>query len=353
LKQQGWHDKISNTAQLGGIETAVLDNGAGRGTRIAWINSGAGLRFKVVIDRAMDVADAFYDRHSLAWLSDTGVLPPAPFSDKGIDWLRTFGGGLLVTCGLSHIGGPESDKYGERGLHGQISNTPAELISVVQPDPLAGNRQMSISGRIKETRIFGPRLELIRTISGTLGEAVIRIHDEVTNRGNTPAPHMLLYHFNFGWPLADEGADILWKGDWQPRDEPSKKIFNKENDFRKCPPVLEDHAGSGEAAAFIDSVADASGQCACGIHNPRIGLAVVLRFQKAQLPWLANWQHWGRNEYVTGLEPGTHRVIGQAKAREEGSLIILEPGESRSYDLELEVLSEEDKIRKLLDEMKA
>ncbi len=29
-----------------------------------------------------------------------------PFSDKGIEWLRTFGGGLFITCGLSHVGGP-------------------------------------------------------------------------------------------------------------------------------------------------------------------------------------------------------------------------------------------------------
>ena len=44
--------KISNPAQLGGIETAVLDNGAGRGVRVAWVNTGSPLRFKVVLDRA-------------------------------------------------------------------------------------------------------------------------------------------------------------------------------------------------------------------------------------------------------------------------------------------------------------
>ncbi len=97
---------------MGGIETSVLDNGPGRGSRIAWINTGTGLRYKVLIDRAMDIADAFYNQHSLAWLSHVGVTGPQPFSDKGIDWLRTFGGGLLVTCGLSHVGGPESDEYG-------------------------------------------------------------------------------------------------------------------------------------------------------------------------------------------------------------------------------------------------
>ena len=67
---------------------------------------------------------------------------------------------------------------------------------------------MSITGIIKNTTLFGPAFELRRTISGKIGSASIVIHDEVLNRGNSPAPHMMLYHCNFGWPLVDEGTDI-------------------------------------------------------------------------------------------------------------------------------------------------
>ncbi len=147
----------------------MLDNGTGRGTRVAWINTGTGLRYKVVLDRAMDIFDAFYNQHSLTWLSHTGITTPEPFSDRGADWLRTFGGGLLTTCGLSHVGGPEQDAHGERGLHGQISNSPAEIESIIQPDLLTGKLDMSITGLMKETKIFGPSLELKRTLSGRTG----------------------------------------------------------------------------------------------------------------------------------------------------------------------------------------
>lgn len=349
MTHQTWSDKISNPAQLGGIETAVMDNGLGRGTRIAWINTGTGLRYKVVLDRAMDIADAFYNQHSLAWLSHLGITPPEPFSNRGIDWLRTFGGGLLATCGLTHIGGPEADAYGERGLHGQIGNIQAEIESIIQPDPIAGKMEMSITGRMKQTQPFGPNLELKRTISGTIGQASIRIRDEVINRGNTPAPHMLLYHFNFGWPLVDEGTDIIWQGQWQARDgDIHTKIFREGNNFRKCPAPLDEHCGGGEEAAFIAATPDHSGQCTCGLHNPQIGIAVALRFQKKQLPWLTNWQHWGKGEYVTGLEPGTNPPIGQAKAREQHELIHLAPGESRTYDLEIEVIDQEAGINEFL-----
>ena len=336
---QAWHNKISNTAQLGGIETSVIDNGAGRGTRIAWINTGTGLRFKVVIDRAMDIADAFYNEHSLAWLSHAGITSAQPLSDKGIDWLRTFGGGLLVTCGLSHVGGPESDEFGERGIHGQISNLPAEIESVIQPDPLSGKMEMSITGVIRQSQALGDRLELRRTISATLGKSVIRIHDEVINRGNTDAAHMLLYHCNFGWPLIDEGTKIIWNGTWKARDGNPNKIFREGNDFKTCPPPLDDHQGGGEEAAFIDLHTDEDGYCNCGLENARIGLFVNLKFQKKQLPCLTNWQHFGKGEYVVGLEPGTNPPIGQSQARRQNELIQLAPRETKKYTLEIEVLN--------------
>lgn len=66
------------------------------------------------------------------------------------------------------------------------------------------------------------------------------------------------------------------------------------------------------------------------------------------MPWLTNWQHWGKGEYVTGLEPGTHPPIGQAKAREQEELIFLQPGETRAYNLEIEVLEKQEKINEFL-----
>ena len=349
LIEQNWIDKISNPAQLGGIETSVLDNGLGRGTRVAWINTGAGLRYKVIIDRAMDIADTFYNQHSLAWLSHSGITPPEPFSDKGIDWLRTFGGGLLATCGLSHVGGPEADDYGKRGLHGQIGNIPAEIESIIQPDPNAGKMEMSISGSMKQTQVFGSSLELKRKISGTLGKASIKIQDEVINLGNTKAPHMMLYHFNFGWPLVDEGTDIIWQGQWNSRGgEQDTAIFRNEHNFRKCQAPMQEHSGGGEAAVFINALPDEDGYCTCGLHNSSIGMAVTLRFRKNQLPWLTNWQHWGKGEYVTALEPGTNPPIGQAKSRAQKELIFLAPGERRKYELEIELLTDDERINEFL-----
>ena len=330
-----WENKISNHAQIGGIETSVLDNGPGRTTRIAWVNTGTGLRYKIAIDRALDIVDAFYNEHSLAWLSHGGITAPRPDISSGLEWLHSFGGGLMTTCGLTHAGSPDE----EHGLHGRISNIAAEVESIVQPDPANGKLDMSITALIKQSSVFGPSLELRRTISSRIGEPVIVVHDVVTNRGNTPAPHMMLYHCNFGWPLADKGAEIIWQGNCNSRGlDMDNRIFDGTDKCRKIPAPLQSHRAFGEAGGFIDIAADKKGNCITGIRNKKIGLTVLIKFRKKQLPWLTNWQHWGPGEYVTGLEPGTNPPIGQIEAKRQKKLIYIKPGKSKTYNLEFAAL---------------
>lgn len=349
--KDGWSAKVSNIAQVGGIETSVLDNGAGRGVRVAWINTGSGLRFKVILDRAMDIAEASFNQYNLSWVSKLGVVPPQPLANKGIDWLKTFSGGLLVTCGLTHVGGPEMDEFGERGLHDRISNLPAEVIQIKQPNLIEDDREMLITGLIKQCSPLHPSLELKRTIRCFLGESTIYIEDEVINVGNVACPHMLLYHFNFGWPLVDYGSKLIWEGNWESREKGElNKIFKEGIDFKVCQAPRKDHNGSGEEAAFIDVKADENGDSYCGIYNEEIGLGLKLNFKKNELPWLTNWQHWGEGEYVTGLEPGTNPPYGQKHARENKQLILLQPKEKRKYHLKLSVFDDPSAIEDLINE---
>ncbi|MHC4073180.1 MAG: DUF4432 family protein, partial [Planctomycetota bacterium] len=119
--------------------------------------------------------------------------------------------------------------------------------------------------------------------------------------------------------------------------------------FRKCSEPIESHRGGGEGCAFIDVAADKKGICTVGLHNRKLGLALMMKYEKKQLPWLSNWQHWGPGEYVTALEPGTNPPIGQAKAREQKKLIHIAPGKSRAYDLEIAVLTEKTQIESFLE----
>jgi hypothetical protein len=160
---------------------------------------------------------------------------------------------------------------------------------------------------------------------------------------------MILYHCNFGWPLVDKGTEIVWKGTCRSRGlDMDNAVFNDRRDYRKCPPPLDSHRAGGEGCGFIDVKADRTGMCTIGLYNRRLALAVAIRYKKKQLPCLANWQHFGPGEYVTGLEPGTNPPIGQGNARKQHKLIFLAPGESKTYELEISVLTQAKQIMSFL-----
>ena len=335
--------RFINPAQVGGIETCVLDDGAAHGVRAAWVNTGTPLRYRVLIDRGLDIDQAFYGAASLSFLSWTGPTAPTRALDHGADWLDGFYGGLLCSCGPQHVGGPEEIDGVEYGVHGTHSNTAAELEEVCRPDPAAGVEEMSITGLVRTARMFGPNLQLRRTISSRLGEPVIDVHDEFLNRGNEPARHCWMLHLNFGWPLLDKGSRLVFRGDVQPRAD-SVKWFTDPQRYKRVPSPVAGHRGGGEDVAFIDPPADEDGLCHVGIVNERLELGVEVIYPRRQFRRLVNWQHFGPGgEYVVGFEPLSGGMTGCGVPA--GSLA---PGQRRQYDCRLRVLSDDRAIRRFV-----
>src|SRR2546423_10838129 len=133
-------------AQVGGIDAYVIDEGPARGVRALCVNTGAGLRYRVLPDRGLDIDQAFFHHHSLAFLTHKGATAPTRGLDRGLDWLKGFPGGLLTSCGPFNVGPPGRDADEELGLHGPHSNSAASLEGVLQPDPRAGRAEMLITG---------------------------------------------------------------------------------------------------------------------------------------------------------------------------------------------------------------
>ncbi len=52
---------VGSMNQLARVRTSVLDDGKGRGIRIADVDNGSGLRFSVLLDRGMDIGDASFN----------------------------------------------------------------------------------------------------------------------------------------------------------------------------------------------------------------------------------------------------------------------------------------------------
>jgi hypothetical protein len=80
------------------------------------------------------------------------------------------------------------------------------------------------------------------------------------------------------------------------------------------------------------------------LHNPHFPLGsdsravtVNLTWNQQQLPRLVQWYMPGAGVHVLGIEPANCYVEGRAVERARGTLEMLEPGESRTYQLVLEV----------------
>lgn len=340
-------DKFENIHQLGGIRTGTLDAPGGGGVRVAFVDTGAGLRFTVALDRGGDIVDASYNAFGLAYLSPNGLRQPNPAYHEGNEWLRGWPGGLVTTCGPEYVGGSRIENGAKTSLHGRYSNTPAVVEVLRNPDPRRGRLDLEIGLVVRDTRVFGPVFEVRRTLRCTLGQPEIVIEDEVTNCGDTPSAHHWLYHCNLGYPLLDEGARFIYRGGaqyWVVPPPPGQNIVQPlaaaaMNALKRVPAALAEHAGAGERGLIVETEPDADGLCRIGVVNERIQLGLELAYRPGDLPRLAHWQHYGpRGSYATALEPFYGSLLGSARDRHPLVASKLEPGESRRYQLRLRVL---------------
>ncbi len=346
-------EKFINTAQVGGIDAYTIDDGPGRGVRALCVNTGGGLRYRVLVDRGLDIDQAFWNQSSLSFITHKGLTPPTRGLDRGLDWLRGFGGGLLTSCGPTNIGPPGQDNGEELGLHGPHSNTAATLESVLPPDAHAGRTRMSITGAVRYGALYNPCLELRRTIASELGGASIDIADEFFNAGNQPIPHAWLLHINFGYPLLDAGAEYCFDSPKvEPVDEPeSVRRFRAGSDFKRIPAPQQSHRRSTSAvAAFFPRPIDRSGKTTVAIVNRKLGIGVAIHYNTRDFPRCTNWQHFGPGEYVSALEPTNGSVNGRWRDREDGLLDTIDAGARKTYKYQIEVVTDRaglDELRKL------
>src|SRR5438132_1610483 len=120
--------RVGDLSQIAGVRLLELADGKERGVRAAEIKTGSGLSCTVLIDRGLDISTAEYNGKALAWRSMTQDAHPAFFEPEGLGWLRTFYGGLLVTCGMTYAGAPGEDQGQAYGLHGRVSHLPARNV---------------------------------------------------------------------------------------------------------------------------------------------------------------------------------------------------------------------------------
>lgn len=339
--------RTGSLAAFAGVRLVTLGDGVERGIRMLEFRTGTGLRFTVLVDRALDIADCEYKGAAIGWHSPTGIRHPGLHEyegEGGLGWLRSFSG-LMVTCGLDHILFMNTEdashyNYGPRqtvshSIHGRVGTIPARLTGY-------GERWegdtciLWCEGVVQQAAMFAEDLHLIRRIEATVGTNEIRLTDRVVNHGFYRTPHMFCYHINLGHPVLDEGSrylapvtDVVWAA----HDGDS---YRKQGVGYRMIPAPQD--GFHEQVWQHELAADAEGRVPVALVNDRIGLGFVVETRKDQFPCQFEWQALQAGQYALGIEPATNHVLGHGYAREKGEMIWLEHGDERRYDTTFRVL---------------
>ena len=329
---------VGDMDQVGGVRLATLADGPERGVRIADLTTGSGLRFTVLLDRGMDIGPAAWADKPLSWISGAGAVHPAYYDPIGPGWLRSFPGGLMVGCGLDNVGSPGMDGDQALGVHGRLSNTPAELIghgAAWQGDEYV----MWVEGQVRHYQLFTAHLLLRRKISTALGSNSLHVEDTIANVGFERAPFQILYHCNFGFPVVSPDTELWLEAERSmPRDQEAAAGFAARTRFQPPTP------GYAEQVFYHYPRVDGEGYGSAALVNRAMHFGAYVRFRTAELPHLVQWKMMGQGNYVVGLEPGNCWVQGRAHDRAEGVLQFLEPGESVSTHLEIGVLPDQSAI---------
>ena len=313
-------------AQVAGVELLEYADGPERGVRVLDFRTGAGLSFRIAIDRGFDLLAADYPGVPIGWRSPTGPRHPASRRSR-----RTAAG---ASCARSPVcSRPAASIKRSRPRHQRgavhLSGVQRERLSAARPD-LAGagassGLRRALGGRRARS---GPKARSLRWRCSartwcSRGGSRLRSGTPPspwrTGREPrlSPTPHMLLYHYNFGYPLLDDGAEL--------GAEPGDRARNARRSARpgRRPSRPGRAEGRFQRAGVRARCGRRPGRHGFGPADQpgarRGGFGIRLDYDRAALPCLIQWQCLQSGLYVLGIEPSTNHVLGRKFAEERVS----------------------------------
>lgn len=330
---------VGSMQQVASVRPIMYTEGRATGLKAFEVKNGP-LHFHVLADKCLDIGECSYKGININFLSKPGLMGRNHFDTHGAEALRSIMGGLFFTCGFENICPPCIDEGKEYPMHGRMRTTPAEHLSA---DAFWQNDQyyLRISGEMREAELFGENMLLRRCIESVYGEKTIIIRDEIKNCAYRPEPLMLLYHFNIGYPLLQQGAQlILPTRHITPRDNISKL---ERWDIMDAP---KDNAP--EQVYTHQLVSDDNGDTFAAVINEKLQLGVMLEFNQKHLPNFMIWKSIASGDYVLGLEPANASVLGRLHQKEEG-LHMLDAFASETIELKFTLLDGQYDIQSVRD----
>ncbi len=341
------------------IRKSTLRAGMSDGVDAVEVNNGE-LNFVVLPTRGMSIWRGAYRGLSLGWEAPVAGPVHPQFVDlldrSGLGWLQGFDE-WIVRCGLGFNGAPANDVVTDNNgnpcetflnLHGKVANLPAHYVEVQME--LEEPHTLTVIGRVNESMLFAPRLQLQTRIMTWPDSNQLVIEDVVVNKGATPAEFELLYHCNFGPPFLGDGSQLVAPLEIvYPRD--ARAVENVDSYSEYAGP----QAGFVEQVYWLEAAAREDGNTLALLKSPDPARAVAVRFNRRQLPCLTLWKNTAalQDGYVTGIEPGTDYPNSRPFERDKGRLATLGPGESFHCRVGIEIAADAGATALLEEEVKA
>jgi galactose mutarotase-like enzyme len=250
---------------------------------------------------------------------------------SGLGFLEGFDE-MFVRCGLENNGAPVFNANGtvQYPLHGRISNIPAHKVELVV-DGDAG--EITVTGVVDEARLFGSKLRMTSAITTRVAEPSLTVVDTIENLSAEPSELELIYHIKFGMPLVGPGAKVVL-----PVENVTPRDADAMGNLAEWDCYGPETPGSREAVFYCQLAADAQGRTQALLRNAAGTQGVSVKCNRRQLPCFTLWKNRqaAADGYVTGLEPGTNYPNPKPFEKQKGRVIVLAPGESRTFEVTLE-----------------
>ena len=311
--------RVGSLPQAGGAELVQLDDGHSRGMRAIELRTGSGLRFRVMPDRGLDVGFAEYRASASAGCRPRGCphrgTTRATSTDtRGSAWALAASS---TRRAWSRSGCPQevdTSSFGftqrltaRYGTHDRIAVTPASRFDY-------GERWdedrcfVYAEGLVRQEIAYGENLSLSRRYETELGSSSFTIVDTVRNDGWFTTPHQLLYHFNLGFPLVDDGSYLVAAVEEEPESLGYGGDDGDEGEGEDWRSITAPQPGFTFGGYVLSLKAGADGSVAVALVNPRLrgGIGVYLRYDARALPAYLAWRMMREGLYAIGLEPATN-----------------------------------------------
>lgn len=261
---------VGDPRQLASVQRLVLADGPDAGQPLLAFSTGGGLDFHVKEQGSLDIRSLQLRGLPLGWRHPAG--------DRGNPQRALTG--FLVTCGLENVRAPRD------GLpqHGSLALSPVRLTALGE-DWQAPEPHLFATGEITQPLPCGAVCRITRRITAPIGGTRLEINDRIENISATPAEVMLLYHVNFGFPVAAPGCEVRI-GD--------RRIAGIEG------PETSDHPGLPVCHRMPEGAPVSVTRAASGDWP---GMRLQLNFDTESLPFLQTWRDARPGRNILAVEP--------------------------------------------------